>query len=96
MEEAPDLGGYDAYLVGAATYATHWMQEAVDFVPGHRPALIGTPVWLFASGPLGQSTSTRRGTTAASCATRRSARTSPTWCRHAGARCSSAPSTPTS
>lgn len=54
VEDVTTLNGYDAFLVGAATYATHWMKEAVAFVHEHRPALLGRPVWLFASGPLGK------------------------------------------
>lgn len=53
VEDLADLRGYDAFVLGAAIYATHWMKEAVQFVREHRDELDGRPVWLFASGPLG-------------------------------------------
>ena len=45
--------GYDAYVIGSAAYMFHWLKDAVGFVRRNRAALVGKPVWLFSSGPLG-------------------------------------------
>jgi menaquinone-dependent protoporphyrinogen oxidase len=50
---AGDLAGYDAVVVGSAVYMGHWQKEAVEFVRRNRAVLVGLPVWLFSSGPLG-------------------------------------------
>jgi len=47
------LDGYDAFVVGSATYMFHWLAEATSFVHRNRSALAAKPVWLFSSGPLG-------------------------------------------
>jgi menaquinone-dependent protoporphyrinogen oxidase len=44
---------YDAFVVGSALYMFHWMKEAKQFVLKNRAALVGRPVWLFSSGPVG-------------------------------------------
>ena len=53
VEAAGDLGGYDAFVVGSAVFAGHWMEEATEFVRRNRAVLAGRPVWLFSSGPVG-------------------------------------------
>jgi len=53
VEAAGDLDGYDAFVVGSAVFAGHWMEEATEFVRQHRSALASRPVWLFSSGPIG-------------------------------------------
>jgi menaquinone-dependent protoporphyrinogen oxidase len=47
------LDGYDAVVIGSAVYIGRWMKEATEFVERLRPALAGSRVWLFSSGPLG-------------------------------------------
>ncbi|HSJ22248.1 MAG TPA: flavodoxin domain-containing protein [Nocardioidaceae bacterium] len=49
-----DIAGYDAFVIGSATYAFHWMKEAQKFVRDHQKVLAERPVWLFSSGPLGE------------------------------------------
>ena len=49
-----DLMPYDAFVVGSAVYAGHWLKEASAFVHGHRTVLATRPVWLFSSGPVGK------------------------------------------
>jgi menaquinone-dependent protoporphyrinogen oxidase len=44
---------YDAFVIGAAAYMFHWLEEATTFVDRHRAMLAQRPVWLFSSGPLG-------------------------------------------
>jgi len=47
------LVGYDAFVIGSAAYMFHWEKDAVELVRRNRGALVGKPVWLFSSGPLG-------------------------------------------
>lgn len=49
-----ELTPYDAFVIGSAVYAGHWLKEATAFVHGHRTVLGTRPVWLFSSGPVGQ------------------------------------------
>jgi menaquinone-dependent protoporphyrinogen oxidase len=53
VQAIDDLGGYDAFVVGSAVFASHWMAEATAFVRRHRAVLADRPVWLFSSGPIG-------------------------------------------
>jgi menaquinone-dependent protoporphyrinogen oxidase len=53
QEGIDDLGGYDAFVVGSAVFAGHWMAEATGFVRRHRAVLASRPTWLFSSGPIG-------------------------------------------
>jgi menaquinone-dependent protoporphyrinogen oxidase len=50
-------GDYDALVIGSAVYMTHWLKEATEFVQRNRAVLANRPVWLFSSGPLGNSAS---------------------------------------
>ena len=61
VQDVDDLGGYDAFVIGAATYAMHWRKEAVAFVHQHEELLRHHPVWLFSSGPLGTGTTDDEG-----------------------------------
>lgn len=51
--DVEDVEDYDAVVVGSAVYAGHWLEAARSFVVAHREALAGRPVWLFSSGPVG-------------------------------------------
>lgn len=53
-EEVRDPGGYDAFVVGAAAYAFHWMKPAAQFVRRNSALLATRPTWLFSSGPVGR------------------------------------------
>ena len=53
METAPDIEPYGAVVLGSAVYYGHWLKPAEEFVTQHAQTLIGRPVWLFSSGPLG-------------------------------------------
>ena len=48
-----DPSGYDAYIVGSATYAFNWRKDARKFVKRNATLLTGRPTWLFSSGPVG-------------------------------------------
>jgi menaquinone-dependent protoporphyrinogen oxidase len=54
-ERVDSVAGYEAVVVGSAIYAGGWLAPARDFVERHAPALQRLPVWLFSSGPLGES-----------------------------------------
>lgn len=53
VDAAGDPAGYDAVVIGSAAYFGHWQKEATAFVRRHQSILVGMPVWLFSSGPLG-------------------------------------------
>ena len=53
VDEVEDLGDVEAVVLGSAVYAGSWMREAMDFAQRHAETLVGLPVWLFTSGPLG-------------------------------------------
>jgi menaquinone-dependent protoporphyrinogen oxidase len=53
VDEVRDVAGYDAFVIGSAAYMTRWLKEASSFVKRHQADLVGHPVWLFSSGPIG-------------------------------------------
>ncbi len=53
IDHGDALDGYDGVVIGSAIYMGRWMKEATQFVERVRPALAGRSVWLFSSGPLG-------------------------------------------
>ncbi len=55
-ENADDLTGYDAFVIGASLYYGHWLKPATAFIRAHEALLADQPVWLFGSGPLGTET----------------------------------------
>lgn len=60
-EQADEVDRYDAFVVGSAAYAYHWLKEAAQFVRRHSALLAGRPVWLFSSGPIGTDTVDAKG-----------------------------------
>jgi menaquinone-dependent protoporphyrinogen oxidase len=44
---------YDAFVIGSAVYAGHWMKHVKQFVHEYSRKLQARPVWLFSSGPVG-------------------------------------------
>jgi menaquinone-dependent protoporphyrinogen oxidase len=50
---------YDAVIVGGALYAFRWHRGARRFVRSHAAQLRQRPTYLFSSGPLDDSASTR-------------------------------------
>ena len=53
-EIQPIDGGYDAFVVGSAVHAGHWLKPAAEFVERNTDVLGTRPVWLFSSGPIGE------------------------------------------
>ena len=61
VSHVEDASGYDAFVIGSATYAMHWVRDASAFVRMNLELLRLRPVWLFSSGPLGTETATPDG-----------------------------------
>jgi menaquinone-dependent protoporphyrinogen oxidase len=61
VENSSDPAGFDAAVIGSATYYFHWLRKARKFVRRNRAALSNRPVWLFSSGPLGTKTTDAKG-----------------------------------
>jgi menaquinone-dependent protoporphyrinogen oxidase len=59
--EIREASGYDAYVVGSATYEFNWRKSARKFVRRHADVLSAHPTWLFSSGPLGTETVDKEG-----------------------------------
>jgi len=53
VEGVQSVEGYDAFVIGSAVYAGHWLKPAREFVEHHARLLSTRPVWLFSSGPIG-------------------------------------------
>lgn len=49
------LDDYDAVVLGSAVYTGHWLESAKSLARRHSDALRRRPVWLFSSGPVGDS-----------------------------------------
>lgn len=52
-EQVDLLDGYDAYVLGSAVYAGHWLKPAIDLVEKEDLGFTSRPVVLFANGPIG-------------------------------------------
>jgi menaquinone-dependent protoporphyrinogen oxidase len=48
IQEKPQVGGYQAVLIGSAVHFGNWLPEAVDFVKTNQQALSRVPMALFA------------------------------------------------
>lgn len=59
--EVRDVSGYDAFVVGSATYEFNWRKDARKFVDRNAHVLSAHPTWLFSSGPLGTETVDKDG-----------------------------------
>jgi menaquinone-dependent protoporphyrinogen oxidase len=55
IDDLPLLIDFDGYVLGSAVYAGHWVAELRRFVEVHHHLLSARPLWLFSSGPLGDS-----------------------------------------
>jgi len=54
VEDALDVGPYDAVVLGSAVYLGRWLEPARRFARRNAGELLHKPVWLFSSGPLGE------------------------------------------
>jgi menaquinone-dependent protoporphyrinogen oxidase len=57
--EVEEVEPYDAVVVGGALYALRWHRDARRFVKRHTAALRRRPTYLFSSGPLDDSATTK-------------------------------------
>jgi menaquinone-dependent protoporphyrinogen oxidase len=59
--DVDDVSGYDAFVIGSAAYIGHWRKEALELARRLEPEIAGRPVWLYSSGPLGDSPTDAEG-----------------------------------
>src|SRR3954447_12079502 len=52
-EAKSELDDYDALVIGSGIYLRGWMGEARGFIKRNAADVVGRPVWLFSSGPVG-------------------------------------------
>jgi menaquinone-dependent protoporphyrinogen oxidase len=55
VDVVTDLAPYEAAIIGSAVYLGNWLPDARRFIEANRQRLTQIPVWLFSSGPLGES-----------------------------------------
>ncbi len=53
--EVRDLDRYDAVVLGSAVYGGRWRRDARRLLRRLRSSLDQRPLWLFSSGPVGES-----------------------------------------
>jgi menaquinone-dependent protoporphyrinogen oxidase len=53
LAEVEALDDVDAVVLGSGVYAGRWLEPARRFVATFGDDLLGRPVWLFSSGPIG-------------------------------------------
>lgn len=54
IDDVVDVSPYEAFVLGSAVYAGHWLEPARRFVEKHGDELAKRPTWLFSSGPIGE------------------------------------------
>ena len=54
VDHIDTFDGYDAAVVGRASYIKRWRPEARRALKRHGKALAERPFWIFSSGPCGQ------------------------------------------
>ena len=55
LSEIDSLKDYDAVVRGCALYINAWRHEARRFLHQHADELSERPLWVFSSGPVGES-----------------------------------------
>ncbi len=60
-DQAPDVDGTDAVVVGSGVYMGSWLKEPIEFLQRNEASLATRPLWLFSSGPLLGSTAKKTG-----------------------------------
>lgn len=56
--DAPAPAAFDLVILGSAIYIGRWMESMKEFVARHEPTLRSKPVYVFSSGPLGDTKGT--------------------------------------
>ena len=49
LDDADELGAYEAFVLGSGVYLGNWLEEARRFLDAHAAELADRPTWLFAS-----------------------------------------------
>lgn len=57
-EEAAGEPAADAFVLGSGVYGGHWQKAIARFARDKAPTLRQRPVWLFSSGPVGDTATT--------------------------------------
>jgi menaquinone-dependent protoporphyrinogen oxidase len=52
-EAVAETDGFDAFVLGSAVYAGHWMRSAKALASSLSDRRADQPLWLFSSGPVG-------------------------------------------
>ena len=52
-DEVAGIGDYGAVVLGSGVYAGRWLKPAREFADRFQTELAATRVWLFSSGPVG-------------------------------------------
>jgi menaquinone-dependent protoporphyrinogen oxidase len=53
VDAAPHPTQFDAFVIGSAIHGNHWLPAATEYVRNEATILSSRPVWLFSSGPVG-------------------------------------------
>ena len=61
VDQAGDLDGFDAFVIGSAAYMGGWLGGATTLVRDNRDLLASRPTWLFSSGPTSAETVDAKG-----------------------------------
>jgi menaquinone-dependent protoporphyrinogen oxidase len=56
-----DVSGYGAFVLGSASYIGHWRKEALALARRLEAEAGERPIWLFSSGPLGDTAGAHQG-----------------------------------
>ncbi len=56
VDQVQNLDSYNVVILGSAVFTGDWCEEASKFLETNEKALSEKTVWLFSSGPLGEST----------------------------------------
>jgi menaquinone-dependent protoporphyrinogen oxidase len=54
-EDVTSTAPYDGVVIGSAVYAGRWLEPARKLIERETATLAYKPVWLFSSGPIGDS-----------------------------------------
>jgi menaquinone-dependent protoporphyrinogen oxidase len=54
VDEVTDASQFDAFVIGSAVHAGHWLKPATRFIQTNA-AVLARATWLFSSGPIGES-----------------------------------------
>ncbi|KQU47134.1 protoporphyrinogen oxidase [Rhodococcus sp. Leaf278] len=58
--DVDSIAEYDAVVIGSGVYLGRWLGDARSLVAREQPELETRPVWLFSSGPIGESASSEK------------------------------------